>query len=215
MKYKVGDKVRIVSKWGPGCRQNPEGWMDKWLGKVMTVRAVRFGTYRMEEDKGEHGGDGWAWFPEAIAGPAESAQKIVVTTDGKTTTARLYDGKSPVRSATAECSSRDTFVFETGAALAVDRLLGREKKPEPETVFSKEKLVPGVFGHTSDGDWFVVVGTNLVYTGGDHDTLSDVSDDGALGPYRIDCLVRAVCFKQAKIRARTGAVLWLRPGTKF
>ena len=40
MKYKVGDKVRIVSKWVKGCKQNSDGKMDKWLGKNMTIRAI-------------------------------------------------------------------------------------------------------------------------------------------------------------------------------
>ena len=38
MKYKVGDKVRIIGKWIAGCNQNNEGKMDKWLGKVMTIK---------------------------------------------------------------------------------------------------------------------------------------------------------------------------------
>ena len=40
MKYKVGDKVRIVSNWGKGCHENSDGKMDKWLGKVMTIMCV-------------------------------------------------------------------------------------------------------------------------------------------------------------------------------
>lgn len=31
MKYKVGDKVRIVSKWPEDGIQNSDGLMDKWL----------------------------------------------------------------------------------------------------------------------------------------------------------------------------------------
>ena len=38
--YSVGDKVRIVSEWGPGCNQNLEGAMDHWLGQVITIRTV-------------------------------------------------------------------------------------------------------------------------------------------------------------------------------
>lgn len=56
--------------------------------------------------------------------------KIVVTTDGTTTTARLYEGKSVIKSAEAKCSADDEFDFKTGAALAVDRLLDREVKAE-------------------------------------------------------------------------------------
>jgi hypothetical protein len=40
MKYKVGDKVRIVSKWTTECNQSLIGSMDKWLGEVMTISAI-------------------------------------------------------------------------------------------------------------------------------------------------------------------------------
>lgn len=60
MKYKVGDKVRIVSEWGDGCGQNNRGEMDKWLGKNMTIRAIYYGcSYKMKEDVTEWRGDGW------------------------------------------------------------------------------------------------------------------------------------------------------------
>lgn len=70
MKYKVGDKVRIVSKWGKGCFQNCEGRMDKWLGKIMTVRYVSSEVYQMVEDVKEHDGDGWFRTENCIAGLA-------------------------------------------------------------------------------------------------------------------------------------------------
>lgn len=74
-KYKVGDKVRIVSEWGDGCRQNSSGRMDKWLGKTMTIRTVTKDyydetAYRMAEDYGEHIGEGWMWNEKCIAGIA-------------------------------------------------------------------------------------------------------------------------------------------------
>lgn len=68
---KVGDKVKIVStkkcdKW------NNEGKMDKWLGKVMTIRQINieddneFGQFcKMEEDINEVY-SGWLWFPTMI-----------------------------------------------------------------------------------------------------------------------------------------------------
>lgn len=69
-KYEVGDKVLIVSKWVKGCRQNENGKMDKWLGKVMTIRAIKDfeKSYKMEEDEREHNGEGWFWFPPSIVG---------------------------------------------------------------------------------------------------------------------------------------------------
>lgn len=65
---KPGDKVRIVKEKGEGC-WNKEYRMDKWLGKVMTVRKILdiYGTIvaRMEEDEGEYI-SGWYWYPEMI-----------------------------------------------------------------------------------------------------------------------------------------------------
>lgn len=187
-KYKVGDKVRIVSEWGKGCRQNTDGKMDKWLGKVMTIRKVRpHDYYLMEEDKNECDGIGWRWFDACIAGLAnkfnigerykvsgdseyeagniieitdveghmvyyktikgnagihqkfgemsifaknlipvteqnDNTKKIVITTDGKTTTAKMYDGKSCIKVSEARCCPSDTFDFQTGAEIAFNRL---------------------------------------------------------------------------------------------
>lgn len=130
MKYKVGDKVRIVKAWPKdrSAHQNPDGLMDKWLDKVMTIKEVRGVAYFMVEDQGDrHGGRScWVWNDACIAGPVN--EKIIVMTDGKTTTAKLFRGKELVKSAEAKCSPSDAFDFEKGAALAVDRLLGREEK---------------------------------------------------------------------------------------
>lgn len=57
----TGDKVRIVSKWGYGCYENLDGEMDKYLGKIMTVKSVDTDTVRMFED-----GEEWYWYPDAI-----------------------------------------------------------------------------------------------------------------------------------------------------
>jgi hypothetical protein len=129
MKYKVGDKVRIVSKWpkNRAAKQNRDGLMDKWLGKVMTIRDVGGDYYRMEEDEHELPFfNGWVWNEACIAGPVN--RKIIVMTDGVTTTAKLFSGKELVKSAEAKCSPDDTFCFEAGAAIAIGRLLGREEQ---------------------------------------------------------------------------------------
>jgi len=68
--YKVGDRVLIVPQWPVGAGQNPDGLMDHWLGQVMTIREVETSGvrpyYRMKEDKSEHIGKGWFWFPNMI-----------------------------------------------------------------------------------------------------------------------------------------------------
>ena len=130
MKYKAGDKVRIVSKWGEGCYQSSTGRMDKWLGKVMTVRDVGITLYRMVEDIEDNESGGWVWTENCIAGLA-CENKIVITTDGAETLARLYDGKKVVKTATAKCSPADKFSFETGAKIAFERLIDyAEKEPK-------------------------------------------------------------------------------------
>lgn len=71
-KYKVGDKVRIVSAWGEGSIHNTRGKMDHWLGKIMTIRNADGCCYRMVEDLMENYSCGWAWNDAMIAGLAES-----------------------------------------------------------------------------------------------------------------------------------------------
>ncbi len=149
MKYKVGDKVRIVSKWGKDCHQNSEGKMDKWLGKVMTIRDHWYGRYyKMKEDETEHREAGWFWNENCIAGLA-CEKKIVITTDGTETLARLYDGKKVVKTATAKCSPDDKFDFEMGAKYAFYRLLNKDDAQEEPKYFSgKAVCIKPFYGFT-------------------------------------------------------------------
>ena len=146
MKYKVGDKVRIVSKWGEGCGQNERGKMDKWLGKVMTVRYVIKQWYQMVEDSTENGGCGWYWHENNIEGLA-CENKIVITSDGVETRARLYDGNKIIKTTTAKCSPDDKFSFETGAKIAFERLIDYAEK-EPKYFNGKVVCVYGELGFT-------------------------------------------------------------------
>ena len=147
MKYKVGDKVRIVSEWGKGCWQNLNGEMDKWLGKVMTVRCVGATTYRMVEDTEDNDWGGWVWKENCIAGFA-CENKIVITSDGEKTLARLYDRDKVIKTATAKCSHDDKFSFETGAKIAFERLFDGEEKEEPKLFNGKVVCVNEYIGFT-------------------------------------------------------------------
>ena len=147
MKYKVGDKVRIVSKWGKGCCPNPNGKMDKWLGKVMTVRYVGITIYRMVEDTEDNEWGGWVWTENCIAGLA-CEKKIVITSDGEKTLARLYDGNKVIKTATAKCSPADKFSFETGAKIAFERLFDGEEKEEQKYFNGKAVCVNKHLGFT-------------------------------------------------------------------
>ena len=206
-RYKVGDKVRIVSEWGKGCRQSSKGEMNKWLGKTMTIRKVTSQGYLMKEDQTERFDQGWIWNEACIAGLAnkfnvgerykvdydgipetgniieitdigkgyriyyktikgkhdryydkfdersdfanslipvteqnDSTKKIVITTDGKTTTAKMYDGKSCIKVSEARCCPSDTFDFQTGAEIAFNRLFGEPKNEFNWNAFKSHKL---------------------------------------------------------------------------
>lgn len=147
MKYKVGDKVRIVSEWGKGCYRTSNGKMGKWLGKIMTIKHVGEFFYRMVEDAKDNEGGGWVWSENCIAGLA-CENKIVITTDGAETLARLYDGNKVIKTATAKCSPDDKFSFETGAKIAFERLFDSEEKEEPKYFNGKAVCVNKYAGFT-------------------------------------------------------------------
>lgn len=77
MKYKVGDRVRIVKNWDKTnkSRVNSSGRMDRWLGKIMTIKETHDGYYKMIDDSAENFGRGWSWFADMIEGLATSFSK--------------------------------------------------------------------------------------------------------------------------------------------
>lgn len=138
-KYKVGDKVRIVSK-RTADHWNPK--MDKWLGRVMTIRSdesdiitrKHFG-YKMEEDQKSEAPFGWYWWDDMIAGlanPDRSSLIVEIQFDGNTTRATLIKDGREVKSAEARCSPEDTFDRGEGAKVAVNRLFAKKQKPKKE-----------------------------------------------------------------------------------
>lgn len=126
-KFHIGDKVRILD--GSMIEEYAGGWhnetMAKYIGTVHTISkaAIYFSServgYMMEDIPLVFDKRGL----ELVKQEAVS-QKIVIVTDGKVTTAKLYDGKQVVKTATAICSSEDNFNFNYGASLALDRLTG-------------------------------------------------------------------------------------------
>ena len=147
-KYKVGDKVRIVSK-RPQKDWNPD--MDKYLGKTATI--IKSGInyngvyYYIEEDRDDFFGH-WYWYEGTIAGLAEPAREpytVELRFDGMTTTAVLKRGGRDVKTAEARCNPKDTYSRAEGARVAVERLFEKKRK-EDKPKESKPKV----------GDKFVV-----------------------------------------------------------
>lgn len=176
-KYKVGDKVRIVSK-RPQKNWNPE--MDKYLGKAMTI--IKSGIngngvyYYMEEDLDDflwH----WFWYEDMIAGLAEPAREpctVELHFDGMITTATLKRGRRDVKTAEARCNPNDTYSRAEDARVAVERLFEKKRK-EDKPKKSKPKM----------GDKFVVTVKGGKFDHGfgigDIVTLVCIQQDGCFG----------------------------------
>ena len=190
-KYKVGDKVRIVSKRPQRC-WNP--YMDKHLGKTMTIIKSGINSegvyYCMEEDRDDFLGH-WYWYEGTIAGLAEHEREpctVELRFDGMVTTATLKRGGRDVKTAEARCNPKDTYSRAEGARVAVERLFEKKRK-EDKPKDSKPKV----------GDKFVVVSNPSHYCSsvGKIVTLYDNSgsiklykdSDGAL-LYIRDCNVK-------------------------
>lgn len=133
MKYKIGDKVRVrddlrseeVYKMDNGTDYDDVVFgMLKFKGKEVTISTYTYNNkYLISED-----GGCWNWTDEMFSGLATSLPKVVITTDGKTTTAKMYEGKKLLKTAESKCSTEDTFDFAVGAKLALERVTEKEPK---------------------------------------------------------------------------------------
>lgn len=128
-KFKVGDKVVMRNDLKTNKKYGNVTFLDRMnevKGKPTTVVIVdNDGTIKVRD-----GLD--FWYDESMFEFAKE-QKIVITTDGKTTTAVLYNGKQRIKEAKSVCAPGDEFNFNYGASLALSRLNGsvaEAKKPK-------------------------------------------------------------------------------------
>ena len=180
-KYKVGDKVRIVSKRPQRC-WNP--YMDKHLGKTMTI--IKSGInaegvyYCMEEDRDDFLGH-WCWYEDMIGGLAEPEREpytVELRFDGMITTATLKRGGRDVKTAEARCNPKDTYSRAEGARVAVERLFEKKRK-EDKPKESKPKIgdkfvvtvAVGKYGHSFNiGDVVMLV---RIFPNGNFDLVDE------------------------------------------
>lgn len=133
MKYKIGDKVRVrddleLDKWYSMSNHNFSDFVNSEMimfkGKEVTTSDDNFyGMYRIKEDNGD-----WCWVDEMFSGLVTDRLKVIITTDGKTTTAKMYEGKKLLKTAESSCSPEDTFDFAVGAKLALERVTEKDLK---------------------------------------------------------------------------------------
>ncbi len=138
---KPGDKVRIANERGK-C-WNPEGQMDKYMGKVMTVDRIGLGGIYLKEAKGDRGIRNLEWsfreedFTEVLTAvdhvePEESDVTVELHFCGRETSAMLVKGADIVKTAVARCHPADEYDRGEGAKIAVNRLF----VPEPPQYYN-------------------------------------------------------------------------------
>lgn len=163
-KYKVGDKVRIVSE-RPASPRFVDS-MVQYLGKTLTVSKVEEETlgaiYRFKEVTFPTAVTSiakifcpdaygmWTFCEDWIVGlaepekPTDDGLSVVIRFHGNLTVAELYKNGKVVKVENARCNPKDEYSRSEGARIAVERLL--QKKTEA----SKPKI----------GDKFVIVGSS-------------------------------------------------------
>lgn len=143
MKFKVGDKVRVIDGLKPCARYGdlyitPEMYDSK--GKIFTITSAEpfYGDarYIINDDSGYYYNDDVL---EPVEEKENEMEKMVIIRDGSKVTAKYYKGDKTV-SAEAKCSPEDEFDFEIGAKLAMDRAIEKMKK-EDEVDYSWLKCV--------------------------------------------------------------------------
>ena len=167
-KYKVGDKVRIVSE-----RPDSKNYVDemvRFLGKEITISKVckEFGTayYYSDDAKPKDpiheyfckcfGIPGYFFIDEWISGLAEPEWEpytVELRFDGMITTATLKRGGRDVKTAEARCNPKDTYSRAEGARVAVERLFEKKRKEDKPKIGDKFRVIgnqqSGKFHH-----WF-------------------------------------------------------------
>ena len=195
-KYKVGDKVRIVSE-RPDSKNYVDG-MVRFLGKEITISKVckEFGTayYYSDDAKPKDpiqeyfckcfGVPGYFFRDEWISGLAEPEREpytVELRFDGMITTATLKRGGRDVKTAEARCNPKDTYSRAEGARVAVERLFEKKRKEDKPKESKREQGEPKV------GDKFVVVQKRYLpyhrFAIGDIVTLEAITSVGNL--YRL------------------------------
>ena len=164
-KYKVGDKVRIVSERPTSPRFVDS--MVQYLGKTLTVSKVEEETlgaiYRFKEATYPaivspimeiflpKANGMWIFCEDWISGLAEQKKPtdenlfVTIRFCGRMTVAELYKNGRVVKVENARCNPKDTYSRSEGARIAVERLF-KKTADKPEEV-SKPKI----------GDKFVIM----------------------------------------------------------
>lgn len=164
-KYKVGDKVRIVSE--RPCDSSFTLDMRRFLGEEITISMVRefngIPYYYSEDAKPKNpvqesfckilGVPGYYFRDEWISGlaepekPADENLSVTIRFCGRMTVAELYKNGKVVKVENARCNPKDEYSCAEGARIAVERLFEKKDKESKPKVGDKFKIVGRTYFH--------------------------------------------------------------------
>lgn len=166
-KYKVGDKVRIVSERPASPRFVNS--MVQYLGKTLTVSKVEEETlgaiYRFKEATYPayftpiaksffpNANGMWTFCEDWIAGlaepekPAGEILSVSIHFHGRLTVAELYKNGKVAKVENARCNPKDEYSRSEGARIAVERLFEKKGKESKPKVGDKFKIVGKTYFH--------------------------------------------------------------------
>ena len=156
-KFKVGDRVKVIKDYDYAKKgmvgtiaviNNPESCSGKTIGVKFDKHF--FGGHTLSS-MCERGYGHWV-YPDCVE--LINDNKIVITADGATTTARFYDGEKVIKAAKAECSPEDEFDFKIGAKIAFDRLVDNEIK-NPRKYYNGKVMFSENTGDFKEGVLYV------------------------------------------------------------
>ena len=181
-KYKVGDKVRIVSEMP--CDSDFALDMRRFLGKEITISMAKewdgVPHYYSEDAKPKSliaeglfavlGVPGYYFRENWISGlaepekPADENLSVTIRFCGRMTVAELYKNGKVVKVENARCNPKDEYSRAEGARIAVERLFRKNVASSKNKVRSDEDIASGIAAGVCEasepkvGDKFIVVG---------------------------------------------------------
>lgn len=194
-KLKVGDKVRVrpdlkvTSYEYDDCLTTT--CMCEFKGKIVTIKSVekKENRYTIVES-----GNNFLWSSEMFVLDGDDkreddcrVQEIIITTDGKKTTATYRNNGNTVVAFT-RCSPDDTFDFAEGAKIAFSRLWDDEEEDKPEHQGYNGKIVCIQRGYNNISDPLLGLTVGKVYTVTDGRLTFDDGHTSACKYFTIEAL---------------------------
>ena len=134
-KFKVGDRVKI-------CNAN-QHHKERYNGDICTIEKINPNGL-LHGGKTHYGlGNGYVWFEDEIELTVDRYELRITCNDGKTTNA-VYKVNGKIEKRTeAVCAPSDTFSFNAGAELAINRVLyGTDYNPKDVAFKPTQPIAP-------------------------------------------------------------------------